>query len=111
MPSARSPCMSGALLISLLGGQSAPHPRKDLSRATPAPTSATPTDGSGAATAAFDTGTGIEDARRCPRCQRARYRRVRNGHRLARRVSRATSWAIVDSNHGPPPYQSGALTD
>ena len=20
-------------------------------------------------------------------------------------------WAIVDSNHGPPPYQSGALTD
>ena len=21
------------------------------------------------------------------------------------------TWAIVDSNHGPPPYQSGALTD
>ena len=21
------------------------------------------------------------------------------------------SWAIVDSNHGPPPYQSGALTN
>jgi hypothetical protein len=20
-------------------------------------------------------------------------------------------WAIVDSNHGPPPYQSGALTN
>jgi 8-oxo-dGTP pyrophosphatase MutT (NUDIX family) len=23
----------------------------------------------------------------------------------------ALKWAIVDSNHGPPPYQSGALTD
>jgi 8-oxo-dGTP pyrophosphatase MutT (NUDIX family) len=23
----------------------------------------------------------------------------------------ARTWAIVDSNHGPPPYQSGALTD
>jgi 8-oxo-dGTP pyrophosphatase MutT (NUDIX family) len=23
----------------------------------------------------------------------------------------AMTWAIVDSNHGPPPYQSGALTD
>jgi 8-oxo-dGTP pyrophosphatase MutT (NUDIX family) len=23
----------------------------------------------------------------------------------------AVEWAIVDSNHGPPPYQSGALTD
>ena len=23
----------------------------------------------------------------------------------------ASEWAIVDSNHGPPPYQSGALTD
>ena len=27
----------------------------------------------------------------------------------ARRAAR--EWAIVDSNHGPPPYQSGALTD
>jgi hypothetical protein len=23
----------------------------------------------------------------------------------------APKWAIVDSNHGPPPYQSGALTN
>ena len=23
----------------------------------------------------------------------------------------AAKWAIVDSNHGPPPYQSGALTN
>ena len=23
----------------------------------------------------------------------------------------AGKWAIVDSNHGPPPYQSGALTN
>src|SRR6266511_4990579 len=23
----------------------------------------------------------------------------------------AAVWAIVDSNHGPPPYQSGALTN
>jgi hypothetical protein len=22
-----------------------------------------------------------------------------------------TRWAILDSNQGPPPYQSGALTD
>jgi hypothetical protein len=30
-----------------------------------------------------------------------------------RKAERATPgrWAIVDSNHGPPPYQSGALTD
>src|SRR5581483_177042 len=27
------------------------------------------------------------------------------------RKPRAKRWAIVDSNHGPPPYQSGALTD
>ena len=26
------------------------------------------------------------------------------------RAGRA-QWAIVDSNHGPPPYQSGALTN
>ena len=25
--------------------------------------------------------------------------------------SHVGKWAIVDSNHGPPPYQSGALTD
>ena len=27
------------------------------------------------------------------------------------RGHRYTRWAIVDSNHGPPPYQSGALTN
>jgi hypothetical protein len=27
------------------------------------------------------------------------------------RVREAERWAIVDSNHGPPPYQSGALTN
>jgi hypothetical protein len=27
------------------------------------------------------------------------------------RTNPASEWAIVDSNHGPPPYQSGALTD
>ena len=26
-------------------------------------------------------------------------------------LEEAVRWAIVDSNHGPPPYQSGALTD
>ena len=26
-------------------------------------------------------------------------------------VQGPSRWAIVDSNHGPPPYQSGALTD
>jgi hypothetical protein len=26
-------------------------------------------------------------------------------------VSKEREWAIVDSNHGPPPYQSGALTN
>jgi hypothetical protein len=25
--------------------------------------------------------------------------------------ARDAKWAIVDSNHGPPPYQSGALTN
>ena len=30
--------------------------------------------------------------------------------REARRTS-IGEWAIVDSNHGPPPYQSGALTN
>jgi hypothetical protein len=25
--------------------------------------------------------------------------------------ARKSQWAIVDSNHGPPPYQSGALTN
>jgi hypothetical protein len=25
--------------------------------------------------------------------------------------NRSKEWAIVDSNHGPPPYQSGALTN
>jgi hypothetical protein len=49
----------------------------------------------------------------------ARLRRIvdedadRRGLVLAdRRESvHATKWAIVDSNHGPPPYQSGALTN
>ena len=27
------------------------------------------------------------------------------------RVQGPSKWAIVDSNHGPPPYQSGALTN
>src|SRR4029450_8129398 len=27
------------------------------------------------------------------------------------RLRARRKWAIVDSNHGPPPYQSGALTD
>src|SRR6185437_6363772 len=26
-------------------------------------------------------------------------------------VVRGSQWAILDSNQGPPPYQSGALTD
>ena len=80
------------------------------------------------------------DARR-PRARRTRARRARAPHRLpcegrarARRARRsatsknsqsspkrsnaprrscspAATWAIVDSNHGPPPYQSGALTN
>ena len=29
----------------------------------------------------------------------------------AKRADFERRWAIVDSNHGPPPYQSGALTD
>ena len=39
------------------------------------------------------------------------------GARRARRAApsepplRSARWAIVDSNHGPPPYQSGALTN
>jgi hypothetical protein len=37
------------------------------------------------------------------------------GMELARRrmagLLLTSSWAIVDSNHGPPPYQSGALTN
>jgi hypothetical protein len=28
-----------------------------------------------------------------------------------RRPLDATQWAILDSNQGPPPYQSGALTN
>jgi hypothetical protein len=30
---------------------------------------------------------------------------------LDREVEPELPWAIVDSNHGPPPYQSGALTN
>ena len=32
---------------------------------------------------------------------------------MARTAGRTSigEWAIVDSNHGPPPYQSGALTN
>jgi 8-oxo-dGTP pyrophosphatase MutT (NUDIX family) len=30
---------------------------------------------------------------------------------IAEAAEAAMKWAIVDSNHGPPPYQSGALTD
>jgi hypothetical protein len=29
----------------------------------------------------------------------------------AKRPDFDREWAIVDSNHGPPPYQSGALTN
>jgi hypothetical protein len=29
----------------------------------------------------------------------------------AKRPDFERQWAIVDSNHGPPPYQSGALTN
>jgi hypothetical protein len=31
--------------------------------------------------------------------------------RIAVALGESRKWAIVDSNHGPPPYQSGALTD
>jgi hypothetical protein len=37
-------------------------------------------------------------------------RKVIMASRSAAGVS-SGEWAIVDSNHGPPPYQSGALTD
>jgi hypothetical protein len=30
---------------------------------------------------------------------------------VAKRPDFERQWAIVDSNHGPPPYQSGALTN
>ncbi len=44
-----------------------------------------------------------------------RYLRVKGVPKDAtpeRKAKRARDqWAIVDSNHGPPPYQSGALTD
>jgi hypothetical protein len=30
---------------------------------------------------------------------------------IARPFSGTPKWAILDSNQGPPPYQSGALTD
>ena len=38
--------------------------------------------------------------------ERRKWRDVGNRDTFGRRA-----WAIVDSNHGPPPYQSGALTD
>ncbi len=33
------------------------------------------------------------------------------GLTFSRASGRSGKWAIVDSNHGPPPYQSGALTN
>ena len=40
--------------------------------------------------------------------RRARPRRARRG--AGERGGRVERWAILDSNQGPPPYQSGALT-
>jgi hypothetical protein len=37
--------------------------------------------------------------------------RRNRGHRAVTTEEKRREWAIVDSNHGPPPYQSGALTD
>src|SRR5690349_5412396 len=39
--------------------------------------------------------------------------RIAGGHPAApgSGVVRGSQWAILDSNQGPPPYQSGALTD
>jgi hypothetical protein len=34
-----------------------------------------------------------------------------SGRRTDSSATRRAGWAIVDSNHGPPPYQSGALTN
>ncbi len=42
--------------------------------------------------------------------RRARPRGARRAPRVALRRGPGR-WAIVDSNHGPPPYQSGALTN
>ena len=44
---------------------------------------------------------------RRPLAARSRRRRPRRTLLIEARQE----WAIVDSNHGPPPYQSGALTD
>ena len=55
---------------------------------------------------------------RAPLRRRDEPRRARRGPRVAvghptgrRPNSRIRRWAILDSNQGPPPYQSGALTD
>ena len=36
---------------------------------------------------------------------------ARNGAEEEKSPDRGSQWAILDSNQGPPPYQSGALTD
>ena len=43
--------------------------------------------------------------------RRLRAGRDRRGARARSTAELTTRWAIVDSNHGPPPYQSGALTN
>ena len=43
--------------------------------------------------------------------RRAAVKEVAPEELAASDLEEAVRWAIVDSNHGPPPYQSGALTD
>jgi lipooligosaccharide transport system permease protein len=46
-----------------------------------------------------------------PRPLRDVARPAANGRASAHLARGSSPWAIVDSNHGPPPYQSGALTN